>query len=69
MIMCLNLTMIVKQDPFWIQQTFQINPERGDHFCKQLESKLRNNEDTNFPELEYTVYCLESYTMDSLIHL
>ena len=43
-----------------MQQMFQIIPEHGGHFCKQLETELRNNKHTNFPEVEYIMYCLES---------
>lgn len=52
-----------------MQEMFQILAEHGGHFCKQLESKLRNNKYTNFPDVEYIKYCLESYMMDSLIHI
>lgn len=61
--------MVVKQDAFWVQQTFQIIPEHGGHFCEKLESKLWSNKHTEFPEVEYIVCCLESYMMYSLTHL
>lgn len=50
-------------------QIFQRIPEHGGHFYKQLGPKLQNNKHTNFLEVEYITYCLESYMMDSLIHL
>lgn len=52
-----------------MQEMFQIIAEHGGRFCKQLESELWNNKHTNFPEVEYIKYCLESYMMDSLIHI
>ncbi|XP_074754928.1 lymphocyte antigen 96 isoform X6 [Athene noctua] len=51
------------------KQMFQIILEHGRHFYKQLESELRNNKHTNFLEVDYIMYCLESYMMDGLTHL
>lgn len=69
MLVCLNITMTVKREALWMWQMLQIISEHRHSFCKQLESDLWNNKHTNYPRIEYSMYFMEAYMMDSLIHL